>query len=248
MSEQTHLPNHFGQYTSVGRSSAWWCDQTCSISEASLLPLFLLHQKVCENNMYKTMLWRNNKSIIGKVLRTDFELTFSPLDGLFSPIKLMLSADILIKQCYSVICTWTADYIKNNHLHLTTQPHCSVCNTPKLSFGKENSVPWQVRNYWLYFPKRILATLGDGMESKNARQYLADWVVGFSKDILRNIKYISQITIIIHHIHHTINLGMVQHMIDWVMSFLAQQSRIDKSNQCCTTIPLYSAFTRLIKL
>ena len=121
----------------------------------------------------------HNREVLTKV----FKLIFRPLDALFNSGKLMLCADGRMRQCYPVICAWTADYFENIHLHLNKQHHCPVCEAPKSSFGEANSSSWQLRDYRLYFQKMILATQRDETERREARQYLEDWAVGTSEGV-----------------------------------------------------------------
>jgi len=67
-----------------------------------------------------------------------------------------------------------ADYFENIHLHSIKQPNRPECEAPKSSFGEGNSLSWQLRDYWLFFQKMILATQGDEPERREARQYLED--------------------------------------------------------------------------
>jgi len=165
----------------------------------------------------------HNREVSMKV----FELICWPLDALLYTGKLMLCADRRRRQCYPFICAWTADYFENIHLHSIKQPHCPVCEAPKSSFGQRNSSSWQLGDYELYSQKQILATQGDEMERWEARQYLEDQAVGTSKGVFWNMKCISPTTIIVPNILHTVYFGMLQHLMDWVRSFLEQHSRID---------------------
>jgi len=123
-----------------------------------------------------------------EVLRKVFELIFRPLDALFNTGKLMLCVDGRMRQCYPVICAWTADYFENIHLHSIKQPHCPGCEAPISSFGEGNSLSWQLRDYRLYFKKMILGTQGDETERLAARQYLEDRAVGTSEGVFWNMK------------------------------------------------------------
>jgi len=58
------------------------------------------------------------------------------------------------------------------------------------------------------------------------------------------MKCISPTTIIVHNILDTVYLGMFKHLMDWVMSFLEQHSRIDKFNKCWVIMPPYPGFAR----
>jgi len=77
----------------------------------------------------------------------------------------------------------------------------------------------------------ILATQGDETERREARQYLEDRAVGTSEGVFGNMKCISPTTIIIPNILQRVYLGILEHLMDWVMSFLEQHSRIDKLHQ-----------------
>ena len=96
-----------------------------------------------------------------EVLRKVFKIIFRPLDALFNTGKLMLCADGRMRQCYPVICAWTADYFENIHLHSIKQPHCPVCEAPKLSFGEVNSSSWQFRNCKVHLQTMIFRTHGN---------------------------------------------------------------------------------------
>ena len=182
-----------------------------------------------------------------EVLRKVYEVLFRPLDALFNTGKLMLCVDGRMRQWYPVICAWTADYFENIHLHSIKQPHCPVCEAPKLSFGEWNSSSWQLRDYRLYFQTMILATQGDETERREARQHLEDRAVGSSEGIFWNMKCLSPTTMIVPDIPHTIYLAMLKHLTDRETSFLEQHSRIDKFNQLWEMMPPYPGFARFNK-
>jgi hypothetical protein len=68
----------------------------------------------------------------------------------------------------------------------------------------------------------ILATQGDVRERPEARQYLEDWADETLEGVFWNLKCISPTTIIILAVLHTIYLGLLVYLIDWVTSFLKQ--------------------------
>jgi len=142
----------------------------------------------------------------------------------------MLSLDSRMWQCYLIICAWKASYFQNSHFHSIKQPHCRMYPAPISSFGEVNSLLWQLGNYRLYFQMMIRVTQGDEMERHEARPYLGDQAVGTSEGIFWNMKCISPRTIIVPDILHSIHLGMLKHLMDWVTSFLQQHSRIHKFN------------------
>jgi len=152
-----------------------------------------------------------------------------------------------MRQCYPVICAWTADNLENIHFHSIKLPHCAVCEAPKESFGEANSSLWQLKDYRLYFQTMILTTQEAETETREARQYLKDQAVGTSKGGFSNMKCISPTTIIILDIVDTIYFGMLKHLMDWATSFLKQHSRIHKFNQLWTMMPPYPGFAQFHK-
>jgi len=61
------------------------------------------------------------------------------------------------------------------------------------------------------------------------------------------MKCISPTTIIVPHNHHSVYLGMLKHLMDWITSFLEHHSRIDKFNQLWAMMPPYPGFPRFNK-
>ena len=54
-------------------------------------------------------------------------------------------------------------------------------------------------------------------------------------------------TIVAPDILHTVSLGMLQHLMEWVTSFLKQHSGMDIVNQLWAMMPPYPGFTPLNK-
>lgn len=154
----------------------------------------------------------------------------------------MLYVDSPMRQCYPLIGSWMADYFKNIHLESFKLAQCHVCEAPKSSFVEGNSSSWQLRHFQLDFQHTILTTLGDEMESWEAIQSLDDRAVGTSVRVFWNIKCTSPTTIIVLNPLHSINIGILKHLMNWVTSFLEQQSRMDKVNPHWAMMPQYPNF------
>jgi hypothetical protein len=112
-----------------------------------------------------------------------------------------------------------------------------VCEAPKSLFGEGNSSWGQLKDYRLDFQKMILVTQGEEIEEREATHYLEEQTVGTLEGIIWNMQCISPTTIIVPDILHTVYLGILIHLMDWVMSFLEQHSRIDKFNQLWVMVP-----------
>jgi len=184
---------------------------------------------------------------IQEVLRKVFECIFCPLNAVLNAGKLRLCVDGRMRQCYPVICTWMADYFENIHFYLIKPTHCPVCEAPKLSVGKVSSSSWQLWDYWLYFQQMVLGTHKDETERREARHYLQDCAVGTSDGVFWDMECISPTTIIVPDFPHTMYLGMLKHLIDWVTFFLKQHRRIGRFNQLRPMMPRYPGFTPLNK-
>jgi len=107
-----------------------------------------------------------------EVSRKAFDVMLSYLHALFIMAKLMLLADSRMWQYYPVIFALMADHFKIIHLHSIQQPHWSVCEALKLSFGEANSSSWQLGDYWLYIKKIIRLTQGGKTERGESRHKL----------------------------------------------------------------------------
>jgi hypothetical protein len=88
----------------------------------------------------------------------------------------------------------------------------------------------------------ILATQGDETDKPEARPDVKDQVVGTSEGIFWNMNCISPKTSIVPDILHTVYLRLLQHLIDWVTSFLKQHTRIDKFNHLWAMMLPYPGF------
>jgi len=93
----------------------------------------------------------------------------------------------------------------------------------------------------------ILVTKRDQTKRWEARQYKENWGVGNSYSMVCNMKCILPRTVIIPDICCNVHLGMHNHLMDWVTSFLGQHSRIDNFNQLGALLPQYPGFTWFYK-
>jgi len=170
-----------------------------------------------------------------------------PLDSHFDSGKLMLCVDGRMRRCDHVICAWMVDYFENIHLHSMKQPHCAVCKAPKSSFGEGKSKSWQWREYRLSFEKMILVTQGD-VSRRDGKQEIM-WMIQQlePQNASSNVKCIFLTVSTILNLLHSVYLGMLRHLMEWVTSFLKQHSRIDKFNQLWAMMPPYPVFTRFNK-
>jgi len=251
-SDQTHLPNYSGKkikrpvYLSRGNLD-WFIRSNPSNLASVIVALLPIPPKYQFKGHGKTTAVKEQQIHNWEVLRKVFELIFRTLDALINTGKLMLCVDSRMRQFHPVICASTADYFENIHLHSINQTYCPVYETPKLSFREVNSSSWQLRHYQLNFQKMILPTQGGETGRWEARKYLEDRAVGTSEGVLLDMKCISLTTIIVPNFLPMVYLSMLKHLMDCVMSFLEQHSRIDKFNPLWTMMSSYPGFVQFNK-
>jgi len=251
-SDKTHLTNNPGDQMKWSvYLSLRYIDSTIR-SKASHVPSILvaLHPVPLKYHFKehgKTTAVNEHQVHIQDGLEMVFEHIFHSFDVHFHTAKLLLGTDNRNGQCYHAISAWMADYFEKIHLHSLKQPYNPVCKTLKSSFGEEKSLLWQLRDYWRYFWKMILLTLGDAMDRHEAWQYLEARAVQIWDCIFFNIQCISPMLIIVPDILHTIYLCMLKYFMAWVTSFHQQHSRIDKFNQFWAMMPPYPGFAEFSK-
>jgi len=179
-SDQTHLTNYSGDklewpvYLSLGNVDP--VNKSKPSNPASILvSLFAVPPKYHFKGHGKRTAPKERQIHNWEVLRKVFVLIVLPLDALSNTGKLMLSADRRMRQWHPVICAWMAEYFGNIRLQWIKPPHWPMCEAPKSSFGEVNSLSWQLRDYWLYFHKMILATKGDAMGRQTIFGRSSDW-------------------------------------------------------------------------
>jgi hypothetical protein len=138
-----------------------------------------------------------------------------------------------------------ADFISNIHLHALKLLYCNMCDALKSSFREWNSLSWQLRDYWQYFQKMIRVTEGVEWERSEAQQYLNGQAVGITENIFWDMRGLSQTTSIVPDSLHTIYLGMLKHVMVWVISFHKQHSRNNKFNKLAVIMSRYPRFAQL---
>jgi hypothetical protein len=159
----------------------------------------------------------------------------------------MLCADGKMQQCFPIICAWTANYFENIHLHAITQPGCRMCEAPKSSFGEDKQCAWPHCDYQLYFRKLIQATHCNNQDQNDAHDYLMERCVVTMQCVFWNILYISLYILIVPDVLHTIHLGILKHLMEWIVPFWEFHKRIGQFKDLSEIMPHDSGFVRFNK-
>jgi hypothetical protein len=197
----------------------------------------------------KTQALKQQQDYNREVLRSIFELIFTRLDEVSEHGRHMLCSDGYTRLCFPVICAWTADYSENINLHSIQSGHCHVCEAPKASFGSAASSPAPRRNFADYFLKLITATNTDVARSTRdaARQYLDDRGVRQTEGVFWALKSLDWVSLLVPDVLHTIYLGILKHLMDWVIPFLEHHNRMDRFNRIWHQMSPYPGFTPFTK-
>ena len=124
-----------------------------------------------------------------------------------------------------------ADYFETITLHWIKLPHYPVSKISETWVGEANSLSWQMRDIRLYVQRIILVTQGQVTVNCEWRQYPDIRVVANLDWVFCNIKYIHVMMIIVPYKTHSVDLGMLTHLIDSVPLSIKQNSMIDWFNQ-----------------
>ena len=237
-SDQTHLTNFSGDkkawpvFLSLGnvRSSEWLKETpNCSILVA-LLPVLL---NDCFHGLGKSAELKAQQDDNREVLRKVFEIVFTPLTNLFERWKHMLYSDWRVRKCFPIICTWIADYVKNVNLHFIKSGFCHICEAPKSSFGSKISLHAPLRDYPGYFRKLIEAThpLYSQRRQDKALQYLNKRRSRTIEVVCWALRCFDSTSAFVPDVFHTIYPGLLKHLMDWLVPFLAYHKRLAVFNR-----------------
>lgn len=249
-SDQTHLTNYSGDkkewpvFLSLGNirsSERLKATRNCNVLVA-LLPVPPKHSF---RGPGKTAETKAQQDYNREVLRQVFEKLFTPLNDLFHTGKRMICSDGQVRHCFPVICGWTADYFENVNLHSIQSGFCHVCEAPKSSFGSTISAPAPYRDYPDYFQRLIQANNpADSKEEREAAiQYLTERGARTREGVFWAFECFDWTSALVPDVLHTIYLGLLKHLMDWLVPFLEHHKRMTVFNQLWSLMPPYPGFS-----
>ena len=249
-SDQTHLTNYSGDkkewpvFLSLGNvrsSERLKATRNCSVLVA-LLPVPPKHSF---RGPGKTAETKAQQDYNREVLRRVFEKLFTPLNDIFEQGKRMLCSDGQVRHCFPVICGWTADYFENANLHSIQSGFCQVCEAPKNSFGSVRNTAAPHRDYPDYFQRLVQAnnpTLNKD-EKDVAIQYLTERGARTTEGVFWALRCFDWTSALVPDVLHTIYLGLLKHLMDWLVPFLEHHNRMEAFNRLWSIMPPYPGFS-----
>jgi Plavaka transposase len=155
----------------------------------------------------------------------------------------MICADGKLRHCFPVFCGWIADYSENVSLHSIRKNYCPRCEAPKSSFGDAQlSTRIQLpRDFTTYFEHLIIATdpTVHPEDRKEAVEYLNYRGVQQNEGVFWSAKCVGQTNLVTPDVLHTVYLGILKHMMDWIVGFLEYHKLMDRFNKLWLRVPPY---------
>jgi hypothetical protein len=93
----------------------------------------------------------------------------------------------------------------------------------------------------------IQATRFDNQDQNHARDYLTERSIATTEGVFWNMKSVSLHTLIVPDVLHTIYLGILKHLMEWIVPFLEFHKQIDRFNDLWAIMPYYPGFARFNK-
>jgi len=184
-----------------------------------------------------------------EILRCCFEIILRPLNDVQKHGKLMICPDGRMRLCFPIVCGWVADYAENVTLHSIRNHWCPVCEAPKASHGDPKSSSYLRRNYTEYFEQLTVATDDDAPTSDReaAQEYLQARGVRLSEGVFWSMPCVSSSTLITPDVLHTIYLGLLKHLMEWIVAFLEHHKLMPRFNELWRLVPAYPGFVQFNK-
>ena len=157
----------------------------------------------------------------------------------------MLCSDGGVRKCFPIICAWTADYFENVNLHSIKSGLYHAYEAPKSSFESTISSPTPLTDYPEYFRKLIEAThtMYSQRRQDEALQYLNKRGARTTEGDFWTLRCFDSTSTLVPDLLHTIYLGLLKHLMDWLVPFLAHHKRLAVFNRLWSTIGPYPGFS-----
>jgi len=123
--------------------------------------------------------------------------------------------DEVVRRCYFRVAGWLADHMKNSAIHGIYTTRCTICESPQDRLGDLQKYPLRdAQQYWEWVDK-------SDTESLHRRG------VKCITNALRTLRDVILRELVQSYILHTILLGNLQHLLDWIKGFLESHDRLN---------------------
>jgi hypothetical protein len=251
-SDQTHLTSYsgdkkmwpvfltIGNILSATRSKP---SQMCNILVA-LLPIPPKHTATGKGKTAKDELQR---ALCREALRQVMKVILQPLNDVSKEGKLMKCPDGATRLCFPRISCWLADHAENVVLHSIKGTSCVMCEAPRSTFGQPPGVVYTARHGHDYL-KHLLKFEANPRDS-TSKDYLTRRDVKLIEGCFWQFppETVDLTTLARPDMLHTVFLGVLKHLMDWIVKFLEAHERMQHFNQIWRQMPSFPDFLRFNK-
>ena len=244
MSYKTHLLNFAGDkkewpvYMTIGNQSSKIrrMPSVHTVVMVALLPIPMKNRKIPQQRLDEQR--QTNHEVLNEVLRRVLKpLTFTLIPSAESGNYKILFADGNFRRCKQVLAAWLADCPENSDLHHLERHVCFCCEYPKTELG--DYVPSYKQH-----PRRdhnVYRTLSNA-NTKAADAELSSHHVHRRFNVFRHIPWIVSV-LPKPDLLPTMQIGMLDHLQNWIFHFMKTQDRLDKYNAIWLSVPAYHDLT-----
>lgn len=253
-SDQTHLTNYSGDkklwpvyitLANILTGARSKPSQLCNIVIA-LLPIPPKHSFVGKN---KKKQLREARLYESQVLVEMFKLIFGPVEALVDTGKDFVCPDGKLRRCFPIICGWIADYSEAETLNCIKGGSCPVCEAPVRELGDINSISGPKRKWDEYLD--LVNTWNDGdandPQTTAAGESLDARLVLRSQGAFWGLRCVAKETIVRPDVLHTILLGLMKYVMDWVVKFVDSHDLLGVFETLWVSQPYYPGFKPFTK-
>jgi hypothetical protein len=180
------------------------------------IPLSRYNEQKNHNRMILQHVLRH---ILGPLIRADRRVFFA------------WCADGHFRRCVASPAAWIADYPEHRDLHNIKNGVCYWCECPKAEMGQLPARPYPVRDHDKY---RVLSVTNT--TAANAR--LASLDVHQGSNVFWDLDCMTS-DLPKPDLLHTMQLGMLKHLLGWLSMFLKQHKRFEAFNNIWLSVPAY---------
>ena len=146
----------------------------------------------------------------------------------------MVCCDEKVRRCVPKLTAWLADHMENATLHCIATNRCPICVAPVTDFGNLPDQPFEFRPH----PKYASAYQASDAGS------LREWGIKNINNAFWHIPNLEPHELVKPDTLHTLLLGMLVHLMNWVMEFLTVVGRLTTFDHLWSRLPPYPGFTR----
>jgi len=244
MSDATHLTNFCGDkkawpvYMTIGNLSAKARMQHTmhGVLLLALLPIPVKMREVPAK--IRNAQREHNRSVVQNVLKHVMQdlLASGSKEQRHGQDFYTFCADGQVRHCHPILAAWMADYPEHCNLHNIKSGVCYWCECPQKEMGDMPRVEdrYPPRDHTLY---RRLWEHGDVTELKGRS-------VNSGGNVLWYLKGVTIGDLPKPDLLHTMQIGMLKHLLGWLQCFLKQHKRLELFNNIWLSVPAYLDMSR----